>query len=136
MTDADTALGGYYLQYRDTTYPVLFSGEGWVAVATTAEGRDQFPDAVEHGENSRGRWVKLPLDAVDRRFRRTVHATWRGEPVTVVGPLIDGTVLLHYRRSPERAAELGMAGDRQSGWQLRVPLDEVDVVSVSEREFS
>ncbi|HEX6150578.1 hypothetical protein [Nocardioides sp.] len=136
MTDADTALGGYYLVYRGTTHPVLFSGEGWLAVAATEDQREQFPDAVEHGVNSRGSWVKLPVDAVERRFRRTVEATWRDEPVTVVGPVLDGTVLLHYRRSPERAAELGMAGDRQSGWQLRVPLDEVDVVNVSDRDFS
>ncbi len=135
MADADTALGGYYLEYRGRTHPVLFSGEGWLAVAATEDELDQFPDALEHGENSRGSWVKLPADRVDRRFRRTVQATWRGEPVTVVGPVVDGTVLLHYRRSPERAAELGMTGDQQTGWQLRVPRDEVDVVDVSDKEF-
>jgi hypothetical protein len=136
MTEAEAAaLGGYYVEYRGTTYPVLFAGEAWVAVTAAASDRGRFPDAIEHGSNSRGDWAKLPVASLTRRFRRTVEARWEGEPVTVVGPLVDGTVLVHYRRSPERAAELGLEGDRQQGWQRRVPLDQVDVVDVSEKDY-
>ena len=133
MTEAEAAaLGGYYVEYGGTTHAVLFAGETWVAVAARP---DELPDAIEHGSNSRGDWAKLPVESLTRRFRRTVEATWQGEPVTVVGPLVDGTVLVHYRRSPERAAELGLEGDRQQGWQRRVPLDQVDVLDVSEKDY-
>lgn len=134
MTEAEAAaLGGYYVEHNGRTHAVLFAGETWVAIAA---GDGELSDAIEHGSNSRGDWVKLPVESLTRRFRRTVEATWQGEPVTVVGPLVEGTVLVHYRRSPERAAELGLEGDRQQGWQRRVPHDQVDVVDVSETDYS
>ena len=41
MVDADTTLGGYYLEYRGRTHPVLFTGEGWLAVAATEDELEQ-----------------------------------------------------------------------------------------------
>lgn len=126
-------LGGYYLVYRGEVLPVLFAGEGWLAVSTPPD-TERFPDAVEFGRNSRGDWAKLPIEALDRRFRRRVEATWQGEPVTVVGPVVDGTVVLNYMRSPEFAKQAGMQGDQYNYWSIRVPVSELVVTDVVDEE--
>ncbi|MFC7493022.1 MULTISPECIES: hypothetical protein [unclassified Nocardioides] len=129
-------VGGFYVDYRGRRHRDLFRSAVWVGVPAAA-GRDdeQFPDALEYGESGGVSWVKLPVEALERRVKVTVEATWRDEPVTVVGPVIDGTVLLNYDRSPARARELGMEGDQHMGWQIRVPAGEVDVTGVTEREY-
>jgi hypothetical protein len=123
--------------YRDARYPELFYGSDWVAVAATADQRAAglFPDELEHGDNQHGPWVKLPKDVIERRVKIVVTGRWRGEEVGVSGPVTGDTVLLHYDGDPARARELGMAGDQRDGWRIRVPVDEVEVTDVTEREY-
>lgn len=127
----------YVADYRGARYPELFSGADWIAVEATPAQRAAglFPDEIEHGENRSGPWVKLPKGAVERRVKVIVEGRWKGEPVGVAGPVVDGTVLLHYDRDPARAAALGMEGDQYNLWQIRVPVDEVDVTDVVEKEY-
>jgi len=123
--------------YRGARYPELFYGADWVALAATAAQREAglFPDELEHGDNQHGPWVKLPKAAIERRVKIVVTGRWRGEEVGVSGPVMDGTVLLHYDRDPEKARELGMQGDQHDGWRIRVPVAEVEITDVTERDY-
>jgi hypothetical protein len=127
----------YVADYRGRRYPEQFSGDGWVAVTATPDERAAglLPDEIEHGEGRQGPWVRLPLSVLDRRVRIVVEARWRGESVGVSGPELEGTVLVRFQGDPDRARELGMQGDQRDGWQLRVPVEEVGDVDVTEREY-
>jgi hypothetical protein len=134
--DVTMQTSGRYVDYRGERYPMVFAGADWVAVPAAPEdqGSDRFPDAIEHGDNSRGTWVKLPKESLDRRVDVRVDARWRGEAVTVAADLGD-EVVLHWSGTPDRALELGMQGDQRDGWQRRVPVAEVEVVDVTERVY-
>ncbi|MBA3783244.1 MAG: hypothetical protein H0X12_15515, partial [Nocardioides sp.] len=69
--------------------------------------------------------VALPRQALGRLFHRTVAARWRGEPVSVRGPVRDGHVFVDFHGTPERARELEAQGDAERGWYLRVPASEL-----------
>jgi hypothetical protein len=134
--DVSMQTSGRYVEYRGQRLPVLFAGDDWIAVRESPEERaaGRFPDAIQHGDNSRGTWAKLPRQVLDRLLDVRVDARWRGEPVSVAADL-GGDVLLYWSGSPDRARELGMEGDQQMGWQIRVPADEVEVTGVTEREY-
>ena len=100
MTEAEAAaLGGYYVEYRGTTHAVLFAGE---TLGRRRRGGRQTasPTRSSTAATAGATGSKLPVDSLARRFRRTVEATWQGEPVTVVGPLVDGTVLVRLTAAP------------------------------------
>lgn len=124
-------------EYRGRRYDEHFSGEDWIAVGGDPSEVDAglFPDAIETGEGRQGPWVKLPKAVVSRRAAVSVLGQWRGETVGLSGPERDGTVLLRYNRDPAWARSQGMTGDQYNGWQLRVPVDEVEVTEVSERVY-
>ena len=127
---------GLYVDYRGERHPVLFAGEEWLAVPESVHDREteRFPDAIEHGENSRGAWVKLPKHVLDRRVEVRVDARWRGEPVTVAA-LAGDQVVVDWLGTSARAHELRLPGAQRDGWRFRVPVDEVEVTGVREREY-
>ena len=67
---------------------------------------------------------------------RSVTATWQGEPVSVDARRDDGTALVRYDRSADRAAELGMTGDRDQGYHRWVPASELSGIHVRERRLT
>ncbi|GAA1477018.1 hypothetical protein GCM10009623_14640 [Nocardioides aestuarii] len=115
--------------------------DGW----STEVPRDEVADLREVVTWVTRGWpvADPPPDAVSGRItdgervvRRIVTASWQGEPVSVDARRDDGTVLVGYHRSAARAAELGMAGDRDQGWHRWVAAQEVRDVRVRDEELS
>lgn len=126
-----------YFDYRGTTYVESFVGDDWVATELDGRSPDDFPDAIEFGEGRSGPWVKLPISALTRLWRETVHARWRGADVTVGSRRVvtASKVVLYFIGPPKVARELGMEGDQYMGWSIVVPADEVEVVNVETKEL-
>jgi hypothetical protein len=128
------------VEHDGRTHAVLFAGETWVAISA---GDGEFPDAIEHGSNSRGDWGKLPVESLTRRFRRTVEATWQDEPTVLTATVretpvrvleSDGTTahVLLLSDHEEDAARVGATLAEPGVYEARVPVTElVDTAGVT-----
>ena len=67
--------------YRGRHLPIAFTSA--VATALDDDGGD-FPDALGRGTRRfSGAWVKVPRSSIERRYTRSVSATWRGRRVLI-----------------------------------------------------
>lgn len=128
-------VSGIYFDYRGKTFRQIVRGDNWVTAQIGDAPEGDFPDAIEFGVNRQHRWVQLPSAAISNRRKETVHATWRGAPVTVDSQISDSEVLLGYVGPPQIAKDLGMDGDQYMGWTVIAPTDELVDVSVDVREL-
>jgi hypothetical protein len=127
---------GKYAVYRGRRLPAVFFGAGSVGVPAdnSDSANSDFPDATEFGEGRSGPWVRLPESALTRLCSVTVRVEWRGE-VFGLGKVLGEEALL-YGGTPARAAELGLEGDQYMGYSVTVPLSQVTLVEVEEREIT
>jgi hypothetical protein len=73
--------------FRGTQYIELTSGADYVKVLD--DGRD-LPDSFARGDSPKGPWVRIGKSDLDRRFERTVTATWDVERQLVRARKIPG----------------------------------------------
>lgn len=126
---------GLFCEYRGRAYREAFWGDTWIALLRDNDGGpDEFPDAIQFGENSYGHWVKVPRSSPTRRWQETVHARWEGVEVTVQRVLPD-VVVLGYDGDPQVAADHGMEGDQYNLWTALAPPEAVEVTRVDISEL-
>ena len=124
---------GLFAVWGSTTYPVVASGADWLNLRLP-DGATSVPDHLGRGEDRQGRaWVKVPKVALERYFKVVVTVAWQGEEFGLT-KLSDDTAEI-LGGSPPVAARLGLEGDQYNGFHATVPVEELTVVDVREREI-
>ena len=75
----------------------------------------------------------MPKAALQRYFKVVVTVAWQGEEFGLI-TLSDDTAEI-LGGSPPVAARLGLEGDQYNGFRATVPVEELTVVDVREREI-
>lgn len=124
---------GTFAVCESTTYPVAASGPDWLNLRLP--GRDaHVPAHLAEGEDREGRaWVKVPKTSIERYFKVVVTVAWQGEDFGLTKVSGDEAEILGG--SPTVAARLGLEGDQYNGFHATVPVEELSVVDVQEREI-
>ena len=123
-----------YVDYRGQTYRELSADRETVVVAVPTAS--VLPDAVDEGDGRSGPWARLPKSVVGPRWREVVTARWRDVEFRVAIVWEDGaTATLHYDGPPAVAEPLGMTGSQYDGWQVNVPVDEIEIVGVEKKVY-
>lgn len=79
------------------------------------------------------RWARVAKSSLERYFTRHVVVTWQGEELGL--GRTDGTRAEVHGSSPSVAARLGLEGDQYNGLHATVPVEELSVVDVTEKEI-
>lgn len=124
---------GLFAVCESTTYPVAAAGADWLNLRLP-DGGGHVPAHIGQGEDRHGRpWVKVPKTALERYFKVVVTVAWQGEEFGLVTLSGDRAEILGG--SPTVAARLGLEGDQYNGFHATVPVEELTVVDVREREI-
>ena len=124
---------GLFAVCESTTYPVAAAGADWLNLRLP-DGGGHVPAHIGQGEDRHGRpWVKVPKTALERYFKVVVTVAWQGEEFGLVALSGDRAEILGG--SPTVAARLGLEGDQYNGFHATVPVEELTVVDVREREI-
>lgn len=117
--------------FRGTEYVELTSGADYVKLLT--DGHD-LSHSFARGDSPKGPWVRIGKSVLDRRFRRTVTATWDGERVPIMGCTGD---LAHvaFSGSSVWAHEHGLTGSHYEGWSGSAPVAELTDIHVTEKDI-
>lgn len=125
-------LPGLFAVHDSTTYQVVAVGDDWLNLLV-APGTS-LPSSIGQGEDRRGRtWVKVPKAVLERYFRVVVTVDWRGEEFGL--NRVSGDEAQILGGSPSVADRLGLGGDQYNGFHATVPVQELAVVDVQEREI-
>jgi hypothetical protein len=93
-----------------------------------------LPDHLEGGTRRDGeRWARVPKAGLERYFSRHVTVQWQGEEFGL--GRVDGDTAEIHGSSPIVADRLGLEGDQYNGFRATVPVEELSVVDVREREI-
>lgn len=93
-----------------------------------------LPDHIEGGPRRDGeRWARVPKADLERYFTRHVTVQWQGEEFGL-GRIGGDTAEIHGD-SPTVADRLGLDGDQHNGFRATVPVGELSVVGVREKEI-
>lgn len=123
---------GLFAVCESTTYPVAAVGDEWLNLVVRPD--EPLPAHIGRGEDRQGRtWIKVPKAALERYFRVIVTVAWHGEEFGLTRLTPDGAEILGG--SPPVARRLGLEGDQYNGFRATVPVDELTVVDVREREI-
>lgn len=115
------------------TYEVAGTGADWLMLRVP-EGAPAEPPHLGAGEDRQGRrWVKIAKARLERYFDVSVTVAWQGEEFGL-GRVDGGTAEIHGS-SPTVADRLGLEGDQYNGFRATVPVEELSVVDVREREI-
>jgi hypothetical protein len=91
-------------------------------------------DQLEGGIRRDGdRWARVRKSSLERYFTRHVTVLWQGEEFGL-GRTIGDRAEIHGS-SPAVADRLGLEGDQYNGFRAKVPVTELTVVDVREREI-
>ena len=124
---------GLFAVCESTTYEVAATAADWLNLRLPDAG-GHVPAHVAEGEDRQGRtWVKVPKASIERYFEVSVVVEWQGEQFGL-GRVAGDTAEIHGT-SPGVAARLGLEGDQYNGFRGKVPVTELTVVDVREREI-
>ena len=124
---------GLFAVCESTTYEVAATAADWLNLRLPDAG-SHVPAHVAEGEDRQGRrWVKVPKANIERYFEVAVRVEWQGEQLGL-GRVAGDTAEIHAS-SPDVAARLGLEGDQYNGFRAKVPVTELTVVDVREREI-
>ncbi|NYE36591.1 hypothetical protein F4692_001724 [Nocardioides cavernae] len=124
---------GLFAECDTVTYEVAGTAADWLMLLVP-RGTSVEPPHLGEGEDRQGRrWVKVAKARVARYFRVEVTVAWQGERLEL-GRLAGDTAEVHAS-SPPVAARLGLEGDQYNGFRAMVPVDELTVVDVREKEI-
>jgi hypothetical protein len=124
---------GTFAVCGSTTYPVAATGADWLNLRLPDDG-GHVPPHIGRGQDRQGRtWVKVPKSALERYYKVVVTVSWQGEEFGLVSLSGDRAEILGG--SPAVAARLGLEGDQYNGFSAKVPVAELTVVDVREREI-
>jgi hypothetical protein len=91
-------------------------------------------DELEGGIRRDGdRWARVRTSSLERYFSRQVTVEWHGEQFGL-GRVLGDTAEIHGS-SPAVADRLGLEGDQYNGFRATVPVEELSVVDVREKEI-
>lgn len=91
-------------------------------------------DQLEGGIRRDGdRWAKVRKSSLERYFTRHVTVLWHGEEFGL--GRVDGDTAEIHGSSPAVADRLGLEGDQYNGFRATVPVEELSVVDVREKEI-
>jgi hypothetical protein len=109
------------------THEVAGTGADWLML--------RVPEGVlGEGQDRQGRrWVKVSKTRVERYFDVSVTVAWQGEEFGL-GRVVGDTAEIHGS-SPAVADRLGLEGDQYNGFRATVPVEELSVVDVREKEI-
>ena len=94
-----------------------------------------FPDALEFGGNGDDGWIKLPVEALSRRWREYVYGLWHGVQVEIHVLHKRGQSILYCYTNDHVAREWGLSGNQYDGWQGAVSPDEVQLTYIEIHEY-
>lgn len=115
------------------THEVAGTGADWLMLRVP-EGVRVAPPHLGEGEDRQGRrWVKVSKTRVERYFDVSVTVAWQGEEFGL-GRVVGDTAEIHGS-SPAVADRLGLEGDQYNGFRATVPVAELSVVDVREKEI-
>ena len=123
---------GLFAVHGSTTYEVAGTAAEWLMLLV-ADGAP-VPEHVGEGEDRQGRaWVKVPKAALARYFEVRVRVEWQGEELGL--GRVEGDRAEVHTDDPRVADRLGLEGDQYNGFSRHVPVDELGVVDVREKEI-
>ncbi|QSR33076.1 hypothetical protein CFI00_21730 [Nocardioides sp. S5] len=93
-----------------------------------------LPDQLEGGVRRDGdRWARVRKSSLERYFTRHVTVLWQGEEFGLGRTTGDRAEI--HGSSPTVADRLGLEGDQYNGFRATVPVEELTVVDVREKEI-
>lgn len=124
---------GSFAVWGGVTYQVASAGGDTVTLRVPRD-TGPIPDHVEGGLRRDGdSWAKVLTSQLERYFTRHVTVRWQGEEFGL-GRVIGDTAEIHGS-SPTVADRLGLEGDQYNGFRATVPVGELSVVDVREKEI-
>lgn len=115
------------------TYEVAGTGADWLMLRVP-EGVRVEPPHLGEGEDRQGRrWVKVAKALIERYYDVSVTVAWQGEELGL--GRVDGDTAEIHGSSPAVADRLGLEGDQYNGFRATVPVEELTVVDVREKEI-
>jgi hypothetical protein len=115
------------------TYEVAGTGADWLMLRVP-EGVRVEPPHLGEGEDRQGRrWVKVSKALIERYYDVSVTVSWQGEQLGL--GRVDGDTAEIHGSSPAVADRLGLEGDQYNGFRATVPVEELTVVDVREKEI-
>jgi hypothetical protein len=116
-----------------TTYQVASASASTVTLRVPG-GSGPLPAHVEAGVRQDGdRWVTVVKSGLERYFNRRVRVQWKGEEFEL--GRVDSDIAEIHGDSPAVADRLGLEGDQYNGFHATVPVGELTVVDVREKEI-
>jgi hypothetical protein len=124
---------GLFAVCESTTYKVAATAADWLNLRLP-DASSHVPAHIAEGEDRQGRlWVKVPKTNIERYFEVAVTVEWQGEQLGL-GRVTGDRAEIHSD-SPAVADRLGLEGDQYNGFRAKVPVTELTVVDVREREI-
>ncbi|CAM3507503.1 hypothetical protein [Nocardioides zeicaulis] len=124
---------GTYAVWHGVAYPVASVATDAVTLRVPREA-GPLPGELEGGTRRDGdRWSRVPKASLERYYKVVVTVAWQGEDFGLASVSGDEAEILGS--SPTVAARLGLDGDQYNGFHATVPVEELGVVDVQEREI-
>ncbi len=124
---------GTFAVWAGTTYQVASVAADTVVLRVPRDS-GPLPDHLEGGVRRDGdRWVRVLKSSLERYFSRRVTVQWQGEEFGL--GRASGETAEILGGSPPLAARLGLEGDQYNGFHATVPVGELTVLDVREKEI-